>query len=537
VWRTCGSVEGQCVTRGPQEQYDSRENITVPIDPSIPLGVKPMQIDSPLQVLGNLSKLRTLQDEAADQHLTLEKHQRETAEDQMMTAIWQHHQGDPEKAMPEIRQRVSPERWARFEKALNDERRSAVEKLKSDVELAGQQFEHGTRLLQSVTDQATYQAVLPQIAKMSPEIAEALGPQYDPQRVQQWIHVGTTTKELTDQRREALEAFGKGDLTRAAGTWLSTVQTPDEWSGAINDMRRLGVPSQVLQQFGTFSPEARQRAGILANQAMDPKQRTEELAYERQLLGGTTSQEEWNAVLAELPAHRRGRYPKQFIPAMVRTLAAQGRQGASGGAGSDYSRFLERWAADRQTTPQALTSAQELAARRAFGDANRAPQRAAGAARGRATEDPKLPPGVEDYLVKLKNRGDTREQVTKEVFSTWGTLRRDHPQLSPERVQQAIARLFPDDLLGGGFVPGGSQTSATGIGAGGEPAGPPQRPQQQTGGRGRGSGPGTGSPAAAAPTGTRTATRAQAQSAADSLHMPYETYIQELKKRGVTVTD
>lgn len=120
------------------------------------------------------------------------------------------------------------------------------------------------------------------------------------------------------------------------------------------------------------------------------------------------------------------------------------------GGGSDYQRFLERWAASNHTTPATMTADQELAARAAFAKAGsvRQPAVSRGGPRpgGLPRDDPKFPAGVQDYLITLRQRGLSRDDAESEVFDrAWSDLRAAHPHLDAQRVQQAITRLFSPD--------------------------------------------------------------------------------------------
>ena len=144
----------------------------------------------------------------------------------------------------------------------------------------------------------------------------------------------------------------------------------------------------------------------------------------------------------------------------------------------------------------------------------RAPARAA-----TPRDNPRMPQGVADYLLTLKQRGLSRGEVEGQVFAgeTWNALRRDHPNVSSLDVQQAINRLFPANGLGGTFGGGG--------GAPGRAGGP--------GTAGRTAGPGPNQPAGAG----RTATSAEVRAAAQGLGISEAQMRQELQARGVRLVD
>lgn len=157
------------------------------------------------------------------------------------------------------------------------------------------------------------------------------------------------------------------------------------------------------------------------------------------------------------------------------------------GGNSEYATFLRRWARDRKIPMNALTSQQETQARNAFFAAGRA-----NGGTSTPDEDRRFPLGVENYLANMKGRGYSRADAEAEVFraDVWQKLQAAHPRISATTVQQAIARLFPDDLPGttadGAAIfdttPAGS-AGARG-GRGGAPPPPPPPPQGPRGGGG-----------------------------------------------------
>jgi hypothetical protein len=156
------------------------------------------------------------------------------------------------------------------------------------------------------------------------------------------------------------------------------------------------------------------------------------------------------------------------------------------GGNSEYARFLRVWARDHRIPISALTAQQELQARNVFFDASRS---------DRTTptnkEDPRFPRGVENYLADMKGRGYSRADAEGEVFrpDVLQKLQAAHPRISPVALQQAITRLFPDDLPGttadGAAIfdttPAGSARARGGRGGGSSP--PPPPPAAEDGGQ------------------------------------------------------
>jgi hypothetical protein len=245
----------------------------MPIDPRIPLGVNPPQIQSPFEAIGAIAQLQGIREQTEARRLAAEKARQQAMDEAAIRRTLTETGGDIEQALPRLRM-IAPKAALEFETEIAKRQKEGLEAHKAKLETSKTQLELGIKLLQGVTDQGTYDLVRPMIGTMAPQIAEAMGPTYDPGRVQQFLQVGLTQKDIYDRRQDALKLFAEGKANEALGTYLSTAQTAEEWNGIKAAAKAQHVPDELIAPFGEFSPANVARAGQLA---ISPAKR-EELA-------------------------------------------------------------------------------------------------------------------------------------------------------------------------------------------------------------------------------------------------------------------
>jgi hypothetical protein len=239
----------------------------MPIDPRIPLGVQPLQLPSPLEAVQTIAQIQGIREQTEARRLAAEAARQKAMDEAAIRRVMTEAGGDWEKALPQLRT-INPSAAAKLETDIAETRNKTLEGLKTRHELASKQLGIGAQLLETVKDQQSLDVVLPMIATLSPEIAQQLGPTYDPARVEQFRQVGLTQKDLYDRKQDALKLLTDGKATEGLGTWLSTINPADpqaatQWDQALAGARAMGVPSAVLAQFGEYSPENVQRAASL----------------------------------------------------------------------------------------------------------------------------------------------------------------------------------------------------------------------------------------------------------------------------------
>ena len=234
----------------------------MPIDPSIPLGIKPAAIQNPLEAMTAITQLQAARLRAQEQA-------RAAADALAIRRVLQETGGDVQAALPRLRT-IAPKAALELETEIAKRRKEGFEAHQAKLKSSQTSLDLGIRLLQGVTDQQTYDLVRPMIGTMAPDIAQAMGDTYDPARVQQFLQVGLTAKDLYDRRQDAMKLFTEGKANEALGTYLSTARTAEEWDGIVASAKAQGIPDAVIAPYGAFSPENVQRA---ATRAITPQQR------------------------------------------------------------------------------------------------------------------------------------------------------------------------------------------------------------------------------------------------------------------------
>lgn len=142
----------------------------------------------------------------------------------------------------------------------------------------------------------------------------------------------------------------------------------------------------------------------------------------------------------------------------------------------------------------------------------------------KVVDNPKIPRGVQDYLLQLRHTyGGDLQAAENELAGTWETIRAAHPHAEAATVVGALRSMFgaaagSSPLVGLGLSPSaigiGGSVAAPGGGRGGPP---PQR---------------TGGPPAG---GGQTMTRAELQAVADRLGISAAEAETQARARGITV--
>jgi len=246
------------------------------LDPRIPLGVQaPQQQTSPLELISAVTQLQGLREQNEARRLAADAARQKAMDDAAIRRVMQESGGDWEKALPQLRQ-IAPSAAAKLETDIADARNKTFEGLTKQTDLRKKQIDIGVGLLSHVTDDASYQVALPMIATMSPDIAQQMGPTYDPARVEVFRQAATSAQDSYQRQKDALEAFGKGDHYRAVAGMIGAIR-PEEGQakldGILAGAKQLGVSDAILQQFPRqYSPETVQWA---QQQSIEPAKREE----------------------------------------------------------------------------------------------------------------------------------------------------------------------------------------------------------------------------------------------------------------------
>jgi hypothetical protein len=208
-----------------------------------------------------------------------------------------------------------PQRAMVLEKGIGDYRTKLVTARKQELEADEQEMKNDVATMTRMVDPTAF-TVLRQ--KLSPDAQQLVGETFDPVRITQLVQAGAKNATTTAEMRLALQ---NGDIRTHFLTALEHASTPDDVKDISEGLDEMYGPRQAAifkQSIGDpLTPEGKARIQELKTQGQKPT-------------GGT----------------------------------------------SDYAQFLSRWAAEKhQTTPDKPTASQELAARKAYGQADDAARR------------------------------------------------------------------------------------------------------------------------------------------------------------------
>ncbi len=141
--------------------------------------------------------------------------------------------------------------FAKFQKDATDARKGELDNEDKQWSLIGQ-------ALQGV-NASTYAPVWSRINSLDPEMGQFLGPQYDPQKVQTALAMGTARSEWNKQTKEVLES-DKDNVTKALNL-LANSADAEHAADAMEFAKVHGVDDDLTQMgFGQWAPDTPQRA-------------------------------------------------------------------------------------------------------------------------------------------------------------------------------------------------------------------------------------------------------------------------------------
>ena len=255
----------------------------------------------------------TLQQAREQRQMQIDQMRREQEEQTYLRGAYQRFGGDEDAMIADAKQR-NPDLGMRLEDRVLKRRTTLTEARIKDAQLEKLNMEADTALLNQMVDGTTFSAFKPRV---SPALQKVLGDQYNPEVIEKLKPHGEAEKDRLDR---IVKLIGKNPRETLLDD-LAGADTPEEWAATWQGYQGLGLKPQEIEAF-------------------------------QQMFG------------------------KDFTPeglAAVRAKIAQTQKAP--GAGSDYAQFLSRWATEHGTTPDKLTATQELAARKAYGQADDAARR------------------------------------------------------------------------------------------------------------------------------------------------------------------
>lgn len=231
----------------------------MPADPNIYRGVEPIPILSPQQY----------EAQRMDQQLAVDARRQKlqaSQDDQAVRGVLSKYAGDPEGALTEL-QRVSPTAALSYQKVLTEQRKSALDQTKAELDIQKQRTEQGLQLMaraKTFKNIGMYRAAVNLLA-MDDEDKAAFPQQLpDDATFDKLLGLGLTAKEQAAQNETALGHYIKGDLQKGLGQALIAAGTdPDAWTEAIQAGVQMGVPKALAQSLAQPTPENVERAKSL----------------------------------------------------------------------------------------------------------------------------------------------------------------------------------------------------------------------------------------------------------------------------------
>jgi hypothetical protein len=203
------------------------------IDPSIALGVKPMQLDSPLNTMGQMMNLRNASQENQLRQFQMQQAQQDAQRNEMLrqslsgidtsTSEGQDAYG---RALLKSGNVEQAQKFATG-RATQDKEQRAADSAK--IKLASDQTELGIKLLSAAVDQPTYDAARARMQQNGLDISK-MPPAFSPEYRDSELRQGVDTKTLLERRMADLggTVLPVDFAGQAAGTPLYKTATPGE---------------------------------------------------------------------------------------------------------------------------------------------------------------------------------------------------------------------------------------------------------------------------------------------------------------------
>jgi hypothetical protein len=173
------------------------------IDPSIPLGVKPVQIESPMNLLMQYGQLQGMQQQNALAQMKMQELTRAREDENALRAGLSAPGADPYKV---LLGRGKVTEANAFQKGQREAEKAKLEEEKDRLGMVSQKLTLGAQILSTAKDQASYDAARATAQASGLDISR-MPPQFDPTFVQTKLQESMTLKDQAEQRWKELD-FG-----------------------------------------------------------------------------------------------------------------------------------------------------------------------------------------------------------------------------------------------------------------------------------------------------------------------------------------
>lgn len=210
----------------------------MPLDPSIPLQVRPPQFQNPLEMYLQQAQLREAENRNALAQYQMARQREEDSRMSQVDQAWTQSGGDRTKYLSAIPGRMVPEAMKKFGEA--DEKTAKIEKEK--IETALKTIEFHKNALTAVNDPASYEAWRQSIIRSAPQMAQMVPPQFSPEAKQQLL---MTAQQMAERLNAKLHFADDGQsitgrnpyTNEQVGAAIPRMQSPESIAGNAVTMR------------------------------------------------------------------------------------------------------------------------------------------------------------------------------------------------------------------------------------------------------------------------------------------------------------
>jgi hypothetical protein len=318
------------------------------IDPSIPLGVHPIQVANPLQTLSTIAELQGVREQSEARRLAADKARQQAADEAAVRRVLTETNGDMTLALPRLRQ-IAPKAALEFETEISKGNKERQEALKSELDVKTKRMDIGQRVWQTVTDEPSLQLARPMLVALDPELDKILPTTYDAARVEAITNMGRTAQQLHEDRVKGFEQLTSGAAQTGLATLYGSARNAEEWQNVTHGAQAVGTPPALIASFGDYSPENLQRAQA---RRITPE-KTAELEGQAATRAQTAAQQASQLAISQGQLDvARGH--------LAVSRAAEARQAATGAAGGKASEGERKAAGFHGQMQQALTTINQL---------------------------------------------------------------------------------------------------------------------------------------------------------------------------------
>lgn len=269
----------------------------------------------PFQMIGSVMQMRGQQELLRERSLMNQKRLNDLQDDDAIDETLKKHAALSPDGQPNLDDAIADlHAQGRGSAALGLQQKaitwtkSRAEAIKSQTEAMQTRYTTASQMAQGITDQASFNRIVPEIDKMLPGAAQLFGPAYDPKRIESIIDQGMTARDFLQKQKDHFDQGvklielnakavtdarswenTKSELSSRWTNWisgqLSLSKSQEDWDHGLQIAEQgmtgldKGFRESVINQFPKqFSRSAIEEARLLG---MTQQQRSEEKSRDR----------------------------------------------------------------------------------------------------------------------------------------------------------------------------------------------------------------------------------------------------------------